>query len=113
MTPELPRAPISEPWLIGVGARWPCRAVRLGQLAHHRLEGQRHVGPGVAVGHGVDVEAVDELLVGTQRVPVATSPRPPGRWHQALERLHAGDANLHRSAHGRPGDIARRPQMTR
>ena len=33
------------------------------ELFGDRFEGQRHVGAGVAVGHRVDVEAVDDILV--------------------------------------------------
>ena len=40
------------------------------QLAHHRFERERHVRARVAVGHGVDVEAVQLLLVVPQRVAV-------------------------------------------
>jgi hypothetical protein len=36
-----------------------------------RLDGQRHVGAGVAIGNGVDVEAVDDLLMSAQDVPIA------------------------------------------
>ena len=66
MTPELPRAPISEPRLIA----WQTSSIdsAVPQLGAHRLERQRHVGAGVAVGDRVDVEAVQLLLVRAQRV---------------------------------------------
>ena len=41
------------------------------ELAHHGLEGERHVGARVAVGHGVDVQAVDVRLVEAERISVA------------------------------------------
>jgi hypothetical protein len=41
------------------------------QLGDHGFQGQGHVGAGVAVGHRVDVEAVDVHLVRAQGVPVA------------------------------------------
>ena len=34
---------------------------------HHRVQGAGHVGAGVAVGHGVHVEAVNAFHVGAQR----------------------------------------------
>ena len=75
ITPELPRAPMSEPWLIALhtGGQVAVGAV---ELLAHRRQGERHVRAGVAVGHGVDVEPVDARLVGVERVPVA---RPPPR----------------------------------
>ncbi len=94
MTPELPRAPISEPW--AMARRWlrgplSARAVELGG---HRLEGEGHVRAGVAVGHGVDVEAVDELLMAAQAVPEgADDAAEPGRI-QGVEGDHGQDANL-------------------
>ena len=41
-----------------------------GQLVDDRLQGERHVRAGVAVGHGVDVEAVQFFLMVAQRVAV-------------------------------------------
>ena len=40
------------------------------QLTDHRFEGEGHVGAGVAVGHRVDVERVQLVLVGAQGVAV-------------------------------------------
>ena len=56
---------MSEPWLMACGTLGHVRdSSASASSVDHRLQGQRHVGPGVAVGHGVDVEAVDRLLVG-------------------------------------------------
>ena len=68
ITPLLPRAPISEPWLMAshVGVE-----VALGRVVHlgdDGVERARHVGAGVAVGHRVDVEAVEAAGVGAHRV---------------------------------------------
>src|SRR4051794_3796177 len=41
------------------------------ELGAHRLEGQGHVRARVAVGHGVDVEAVDRVLMGPEDVAIA------------------------------------------
>ena len=61
MTPELPRAPMSEPRLIA----WQTSSidVGVGERGADRLERERHVGAGVAVGDRVDVEPVQLLLV--------------------------------------------------
>ena len=69
MTPELPRAPISEPRLIA----WHTSAIdsAVAELGAHRLERERHVRAGVAVGDRVDVEPVQLFLVGAQRVAEA------------------------------------------
>ena len=69
MTPELPRAPMSDPWLIALHT--PAMSSAPSELGHHRLQGEGHVGAGVAVGHRVDVEPVEALLVGPQGVAVA------------------------------------------
>ena len=42
--------------------------VDLVQLGDHGFERQGHVGPGVAVGHGIDIQAVDVGLVQSQAV---------------------------------------------
>ena len=64
----MPRAPMSEPWLMALHVDgMSSHAVELG---HHRLEGERHVRARVAVGHRVDVEPVDDVLVGAERVAV-------------------------------------------
>ena len=66
----------------GVAPRAHERAVRhrlahvvhprgVADLGAHRLERQRHVGPGVAVGHRIDVEQVELVLVAPERVAVA------------------------------------------
>ena len=64
ITPLLPRAPISEPWLIAshVGVELGGRRLHLGD---HGVERAGHVGAGVAVGHRVHVEPVD----GRRRAP--------------------------------------------
>ena len=36
------------------------------KFLHHRIQGAGHVGAGVAIGHGVHVQAVDAFHVGTQ-----------------------------------------------
>jgi len=30
------------------------------------LDGERHIGPGIAVGHRIDVQAIDDILMGSQ-----------------------------------------------
>ena len=72
MTPEFPRAPMREPcpMALHTSAR-PATGVDALELADHGLEGQGHVGAGVAVGHRVDVQAVDVALVQPEGVPVA------------------------------------------
>ena len=69
MTPELPRAPMSEPRLIA----WHTSAIdsAVAELGADRLERERHVGAGVAVGHRVDVEPVQLLLVRADGVAEA------------------------------------------
>ena len=89
MTPEFPRAPISEPWAMAlhtaamsgpsdgrlaagpeVGVVQVGQALELGQLGHHRLHGEGHVGPRVPVGDGIDVQPVDGVLVEAQDMAV-------------------------------------------
>ena len=41
------------------------------ELGDDRADGERHVGAGIAVGNGVDVELVDGVLVGRERFAVA------------------------------------------
>ena len=69
ITPELPRAPMSEPRLIAWQTSAIDSAVR--QRRAHRLERERHVGAGVAVGDRVDVEPVQLLLVRAHGVAEA------------------------------------------
>ena len=69
MTPELPRAPISEPWAMARQAAARSGDSSPASLGGDRLQGEGHVGAGVAVGHRVDIEPVDELLVAPQAVP--------------------------------------------
>jgi hypothetical protein len=45
--------------------------VDLGQLGHHGFGGQGHVGAGVAIGHGIDIEPVDVRLVQAQPITKA------------------------------------------
>ena len=72
MTPELPRAPMSEPWPMARhtsdSADPDGHAVELG---HHRLEREGHVRARVAIGHRIDIQAVDVHLVGPECVPIA------------------------------------------
>ena len=61
---------MSEPWATAlqtsaISALGP-EALELGR---DRVEGEGHVGAGVAVGHGVDVQPVDDFLVGPQARP--------------------------------------------
>ncbi len=65
-----------------------------GQLPYHRLEGERHVRPGVTVGDRVDIEPVDGFLVGAQDVPIGDDRGDEVFRLQALQRLHGRDANL-------------------
>jgi hypothetical protein len=60
------------------------------ELGHDRLEGERHVGAGVAVGHRVDVEAVDVRLVGPQRVAVLAHRVAQGDGVESVEHGHDG-----------------------
>ena len=70
--------------------------VAIAELGHHRLQRQRHVGPGVAVGDRIDVQPVDRLLMGPQGVPVGHHHRSQVVGSEALERPHKdGDANLY------------------
>ena len=62
------------------------------ELGHHGLERQRHVGAGVAVGHRIDVQAVDVRLMlraahpgsGPSRHAARLRPRSPGRSWQGM-----------------------------
>ncbi len=69
MTPELPRAPISEPRLIA----WQTSSIEsaVAQLAAHGFERERHVRAGIAVGYRVDVQPVELFLVRAERVAEA------------------------------------------
>ena len=59
-----------------------------GELGHHRFDGEGHVRPGVAVGHGVDVQTVDGILVEAQDMAVGTeSPREVAS-RERPDRLH-------------------------
>ena len=85
MTPELPRAPISAP--VGHRREHPaggCVGAAAG-FFHGRAHRQEHVRPGVAVGHGEDVDGVDLL-------DVALEPGGGGGEHlahlRAIERAH-------------------------
>ena len=73
ITPELPRAPSSAPrrerGQRGAAGRDSGVAVgRLPERVAGGRDGEEHVGAGVAVGHRVDVEGVDLLARGAQRV---------------------------------------------
>ena len=61
---------VRPPSRSGLGGLEVLEPVEAGQLGHHRLQGQRHVRAGVAVGHRVDVQGVERLLVEPQDVPV-------------------------------------------
>ena len=65
--------------------------------AHNRVDGEAHVGAGVAVGDGVDVQAVDGVLMGSERVPVVGDDGLQVACPQPLERLHARMLTSHGS----------------
>ena len=75
ITPLLPRAPIKR--AVRHRHAHVVHSGRGAELLAHRLEGEGHVGAGVAIGHRVDVEAVQLLLV-CPRARRGRS-RPPGR----------------------------------
>ena len=94
ITPLLPRAPISDPWLMASHvASSPARApVHLGDDG---VERAGHVGAGVAVGHRVDVEPVDGSGVGPHASRNVVTVCAEGgdvenRSNVALERRHRG-----------------------
>ena len=79
ITPELPRAPMSEPWLMALQAA-ARSAPAPSSSVDDRLEGEGHVRAGVAVGHRVDVEPVDAgSWWARERVAVARRRRRAGR----------------------------------
>ena len=61
------------------------------ELPDHRLEGERHVGAGVAVGHGVDVEAVQLVLVGAECVAIGGDDATQVGGTERLEDAHGWD----------------------
>ena len=64
MTPEFPRAPISDAWPIALQtAGEPEPGGTLVELGHHGLDREGHVGAGVAVGHRIDVQPIDVALM--------------------------------------------------
>ena len=63
MTPELPRAPMSEPLVTAAATDGMSVDVALLELLDHGAHGERHVGARVAVRDRVDVEVVDELAL--------------------------------------------------
>ena len=89
MTPELPRAPMSEPWLIALHTAAMSSSAP-SSSADDRLQGEGHVGAGVAVGHRVDVEPVDGLLVGREGVAVGLHHRSQVGGAQVIEGGHEG-----------------------
>ena len=72
----------------GPGDRLEAGLAPLVELEDHRLQGEGHVGPRVAVGHRVDVEAVDQLLVRPEGVAVGDHGRRQVIGPQSLEPLH-------------------------
>jgi hypothetical protein len=50
-----------------------------------RRQGEDEVGTGVTVGHGIDVELVDLVLVGAQRGQPATAPAVDGSVVQGVQ----------------------------
>ncbi len=91
MTPELPRAPISEPRLIA----WQTSAIDSDCCSScaDRFERERHVGAGVAVGDRVDVEPVQLLLVRAERVAEPQQGLAQVRCAQAVQRRHRGQTS--------------------
>ena len=87
MTPELPRAPMSDPWLMALQTA-SMSASPSAQPGHHRLERERHVGAGVAVRDRVDVEAVESFLVRLQRIAVGHDDGSEVGGVEALPRCH-------------------------
>ena len=52
------------------------RLVEAVEARHHRLDGQGHVGSGVAVGYRVHVEAVHDVLVAAQHIAIGGENEP-------------------------------------
>ena len=67
--------------------------LRLRQRRAHRLEGERHVGAGVAVGNRVHVEPVQLLLVRAHGVAEAQEGLAQIRGPQARQRRHPGQTS--------------------
>ena len=88
ITPELPRAPIER----AVGDRLAHLGHRLGraELLDHRLEREGHVRAGVAVGHRVDVQPVQRLLMDAQRIPEAGDDLTDVGRAELVESRHVG-----------------------
>ena len=108
----MPRAPMSEPCAMAWQTSAPCLG-GVAELVDHRLEGQGHVRAGVAVGDRIDVEPVELLLVGPERVP---EPGETGE-HGAVERGRDRHASAIASARIVPADagparLARRRAAT-
>ena len=68
ITPLLPRAPISEPWLMASHVAVEIVGGRRLHLGHDRVECAGHVRAGVAVGNRVHVETVESAGVRPHRV---------------------------------------------
>ena len=71
ITPELPLAPMRDPWAIALhtcARLWSLNRHCLVELRDHGLDGEGHVRPCVPVGNRIDVEPVDRLLVRSQQV---------------------------------------------
>jgi len=62
----------------------------LARVLYRGAHGVKHVRAGIAVGDGVDVEPVDGLPVGSERVAVGRDHGFEVVWAQALERGHRG-----------------------
>ena len=96
ITPEFPRAPISEPCPIALQtSSRPASSAHTIQLGDDGLEGQGHVRARVPVGHRVDVQPVDVGLVQPERVPVPPHDGAEVAWTQG------GWAEGRRGGHGR------------
>ena len=88
ITPELPRAPISEPRLMAWHTAAMSSAVDGGDRVAHRIERERHVRAGVAVGHRIHIEAIDPLFVRFQGVTKPFHDRDEVRRRQTGQGRH-------------------------
>lgn len=82
------------------------------ELGHDRLQREGHVAPGVAIGHRIDVQPVDALLVGCEGIPEGGDRPPEVVGAQPLEGRHGGAA--YRLAEGRSAAVgpgAGRPRL--
>ena len=55
---------------------------------HDRLDGEGHIGPGIAVGDGIDVQAIDDVAIGVQEIAVGGDRRSQAPGRQRQRRAH-------------------------